>query len=347
MRLAQEKRPSEGTTPAKVSGQYYHARPGPVPVLFHGSPVNRAGSCFEPYVSIGLRRRACDAMGPGPSVLANSSSVLTPIDTCTSTVHSQHSKHAAGLVFHDAAQQMSSIPSLPGGSLSSSVATLQLASLEVDPSCSSLLDDSLVKEQPPGGHGADTSPLACQLTNITQDHTSPCFSQPISGIGTEAPRITPCPTIITDGAHVLEVSPRSLVTPRKSQAPPELSAQQAVLRKEGGTPFHTTDSRVLQNASHQGVCRYRRRVDSPSDDEGTDSPMLPGGLLTPQCMPTRSVLQCMSPVEHQSAAGSGGSGSAGRLVCNLIERFNNTQLYDGINESPQLAAAQLVCAEAE
>ena len=76
----------------------------------------------------------------------------------------------------------------------------------------------------------------------------------------------------------------------------------------------------------------------------------PGGLLTPQCMATASVLQTDSPAEHQrdSATGSGGGGgNTGRLVCNLIDRFNNTQLYDGINESPQLAAAQLVRSEAE
>lgn len=338
-RHEQGQRPSEGTTPAKISDHVHHARPSPDPALFHGSPVHRQASCFEPFVTIGSRR--LDA-GPGPSVLANcSSSVLTPVETCTNKLLSQNTRDAAGMVFHDASQK-TSLPSLPTGSLRSSITTLRLASLEVDPSCSSLLDHSVAKELPV--HCAHTSPSARPVTNIL-DHPSPCLRHPVPGMSTQ--RTTPCPTIITDGSNILEVSPRSLVTPRKSQAPPELSAQHAALRKENSIPFRTTDSHLLPSSSYQGVCRYRRRAESPSDDEGLDSPALPGGLLTPQCMATVSVLQCMSPAEHQSTHGSADSGSAGRLVCNLIDRFNNTQLYDGINESPQLDAAQLVCPEAD
>jgi hypothetical protein len=333
------KRPSQGTTPTNLLG--LHQNPGPDPVLFHGSPVQRVGSCFEPYVNIGPRRRH-DAVGPGPSVLANSSSVLTPVKTCTRKPRSQNDRGAAGLVFHDAGQLSLTIPTLPTGSLSSSLNTLQLASLDVDPSCSSLLDDSAAKHLAPGSRSYDNSPSATAIAN-SGENMSPCFHHAITDTASQL-TITPIPTIITDGSHVLEVSPRSLVTPRQHQPAAPVSAQPAI-RKESTAPLRAADSWLLPNASIQGPCPYRRRVDSPSDDEANDSPGLHGGLLTPQCMPAVSFMQCSSPAEHQAATGS--AGSAGRLVCNLIERFNNTQLYDGINESPQLTATHLVYPEAE
>lgn len=44
------------------------------------------------------------------------------------------------------------------------------------------------------------------------------------------------------------------------------------------------------------------------------------------------LLQRLSPPDRRSS--DGGSSGAGRLVCNLVERFNNTQLYDALNISP-------------
>jgi hypothetical protein len=342
--LGQVKRPSEHTTPNKLLGQCLLVRPGPDPACFQSTPVHRTGSCFEPYVSVDPRRRGLDAVGPGPSVLANSSSVLTPAETCTGKRHSQYSGDAAGMVFQDAAQH-SLLPQLHTGSLGSSVNTLHLTSLE--PSCSSLLDHSLAKDFPQEGYGIDASPCAgaghC-ASNTDQPSTCLSHSPPLQpALGMDKRRLTSCPTIITDGAHILEVSPRSLVTPRNSRPPSALCAQHPPLRKESSTPLRTADNRMLPSSSYAGAGRYRRHIESPSDDEASDSPSLSGGLLTPQCMSTVPVLECMSPAEHQlSVSGSAGSGSAGRLVCNLIERFNNTQLYDGITESPQLAAAQLV-----
>lgn len=50
-----------------------------------------------------------------------------------------------------------------------------------------------------------------------------------------------------------------------------------------------------------------------------------------QLMPP-PLLQRLSPPDRRSS--DGGSSGAGRLVCNLVERFNNTQLYDALNTSP-------------
>lgn len=286
--------------------------------------MHMVGSCFEPYVSIGPRRRATDACGPGPSVLAHSSSVLSPLEACSDKLCSRNSIDVAEIDVHDAAQT-SSLPQLPPSSLVSSLTTLQLTSLEVDPSCSSLVP----KGQDPTGPDI-VSPCEDDVRDC-----SPCLHRR-SGLGGQG--ITSCPTIITDGSHVLAVSPRSLVTPCKSQAPLECNGPHGVARKDSSdSPRQTTDSHPLPSSSFQGVFRQRRHLDSPSDDDASDSPALPGGLLTPQCMPVVSSLQHRSPSEHQNAS-SAGSGSAGRLVCNLIERFNNTQLYDGINESPQLVS---------
>lgn len=166
---------------------------------------------------------------------------------------------------------------------------------------------------------------------------------------------TPTATIITDGCQYLQLSPSSLLTPRSNNITekPAAQAESSPLQgsgpgrcREAGTmsPLSVAahgcsrgrlasgiDGQLVAPVENMSMRRLRRLAVSPSDDEC--SPVPTGhGLRTPACLPV--VLQFTSPSEPTSSCGVSGSSSAGRLVCNLIERFNNTQLYDGINDSP-------------
>jgi hypothetical protein len=280
---------------------------------------------------------------------------ITPVDmVCADDgYHGVQPRARADTVFADAsgpylcAQQPSTQASLVPSSFRSSMTALQLTPSGLDSSSSLPSGDLLA---------AGTTGNADQASRSRPSHANPNNQPPMHSLPEKSYLQTsdPSPTIITDGCQYLELSPRSLLTPRStcvadvSAALPGCGATQP----SGGGVGHDSErlspaamaargrrQRTLCSGMHALVqpgntasARHVRRLaGSPSDDDCSPD----GGrnaLRTPAYLP--AMLQCVSPSEPTSSCGMSGTSSAGRLVCNLIERFNNTQLYDGINDSP-------------
>jgi hypothetical protein len=106
---------------------------------------------------------------------------------------------------------------------------------------------------------------------------------------------------------------------------PERAVQSAGSDIEGAPSQVWAPNR--HDAQHSRFGAFRRSCET-SSDEG--SPILGANMASPmfaRCALASNHGECRSSDE-------GGDARAGRLVCNLAERFNNAQLYDDINHSP-------------
>lgn len=199
--------------------------------------------------------------------------------------------------------------------------------------------------------------------------------------------IQSCNTVGTENQHILEVSPRSLQTPRsnasrplvQNDAPFPSTFSSPPARAQGTctaciserSPSYTPTCKTPEQYACQqrgiedsrlcapyrssplpsrieGIRRFDCANSSDEDDDDDEQcnhhqRLFAKGILHgvdsfgerarpfPHLMPP-PLLQRLSPPERRSS--DGGSSGAGRLVCNLAERFNNTQIYDALNSSP-------------
>jgi hypothetical protein len=150
----------------------------------------------------------------------------------------------------------------------------------------------------------------------------------------------------SEPSSLAQLSPAALQTPRSSPQRhlPLSHCQFDELAVRDEDEFHTPErsaaspssdveavpSQVWAPQRHDGS-RFGafRRSDESSSDEG--SPMLSGNMASPMWA------RCALASQHGECTSSddGADTGAGRLVCNLAERFNNAHFYyDGINGSP-------------
>ena len=175
--------------------------------------------------------------------------------------------------------------------------------------------------------------------------------QPIDAHGGAEPHVVPLRpstptrppslTIASEPSSLANLSPSLLRTPPTSRPDgPPSHVRQDVL--PDGTEFSTPDNTLGTSLLTCGTqlwapCRalsptrsrllsHRRFSESPSE---CGSPRMHSDLPSPPWQ------QCLRLSMHGGYSSDDAPESGGnRLVCNLVERFNNAQLYDGISASP-------------
>ena len=141
------------------------------------------------------------------------------------------------------------------------------------------------------------------------------------------------------------LSPSCMRTPKRAPQPLTSSFFSPVMAAAGPfeTPRHATTHTALSEAltgegSHvwaphrvtPNVSKFEaiRRFSETSSDEGSPMSGTESSQRVRATHPRRHTLRVFS------ASDDGADSSGSHLVCNLVERFNNAQLYDSINGTP-------------
>jgi hypothetical protein len=165
-----------------------------------------------------------------------------------------------------------------------------------------------------------TTPVAPLLAKLS---AAPCSISAMTPSNMKTPKTT-----------AYKLSPRSLASISASDS--QFETPQHTLQRSVLGALVNGDGRHLW-APHRissqlpKLAAIRRFSDSSSDE---DSPF----SVPNQQMSNRLHVQWLQQPSRTRYCGadssSSGGGSPNNLVCNLVERFNNAQLYDGINDSP-------------
>eukprot|EP00892_Ulva_mutabilis_P001204 jgi/Ulvmu1/11084/UM007_0266.1 len=287
--------------------------------LRSSSPVRRAPSCFDPF------HARCD------TATKSGSKRLLPRDTLSSTFSAQQSAALACLSCLDAVD----------GPLSG----LVQAPADVNTSAnapSSPLDVAIVQS-------FNTVATECPIAMTPSPRSlltprSNC-SRPSAPSNAGLPTtfsLTPSssrPACMVDDAGRSSSSTPTCKTPEQRQPCQQRGVEDVrlcapyrtsplPLRIEGIRRFACSNSSDEEDDEDGNDCCQRRHChhNTASGASSLGEPATSYRLMPPP------LLQRLSPPDRRSS--DGGSSGAGRLVCNLVERFNNTQLYDALISSP-------------
>lgn len=285
--------------------------------LRSSSPIHRAPSCFDPIHS------RCDRLAH-----ARSSRLFTPLDknspscnlqqtSCIPCIQSQDCNIDLPSALPRATPvQVNTITDAPVPALESINVQSFNTVLTDSQNFFALSPSSLQTPRSSCRRPSAPSSTAFQ-TNFS---TPPARSSPASMAADEdrSPSYTPtCKTPEQQPCQQRGLEDPRLRAPYRSSPLP--------LRIEGIRRFDCNNSSDEEDDDEEKLAHdpHRSVDNTPPGADRFGMRSRPLRLLLPP------LLQRLSPPDRRSS--DGGSSGAGRLVCNLVERFNNTQLYDALN----------------
>lgn len=288
--------------------------------LRSSSPIHRAPSCFDPF------HTRCDRLAQ-----ARSRRLFTALDNTSPSCNLQQSSCIARIQSQHGDIDPPSAPPRATIVQVNTSADAPLPALDIInvQSCNTILTDSQ--------NFYTTSPRSLQTPRIncsrpsapTTEAFQTIFSSPparlqhacMAADEDRSPSYTPtCKTPEQQPCQQRGLEDPRLCAPYRSSPLP--------LRIEGIRRFDCSNSSDEDDEDDEKHARdpSRSMDNTPPGADSFGMRSRPFRLLPPP------LLQRLSPPDRRSS--DAGSSGAGRLVCNLVERFNNTQLYDALNSPP-------------